>query len=52
MKEYKKYNVVFHYHLEIEADSKEQAEKFACDDYRLNQPPQLNDLAITIEEKK
>ncbi len=48
----KTYNVVFHYHLEIEADSKEQAERLACDDYRLNQPPQLDELAITIEQKE
>ena len=48
----KKYNVVFHYHLMIEADSKERAEELACDDYRLNQAPQLDELAITIEEKE
>ena len=30
------YNIVFHYHLEVEADSKERAEELACDDYKLN----------------
>ena len=47
-----KYNVVFHYHLEINADSKEQAEEFAIEDYNLNTPPSMNDLSITIEEKE
>jgi|TARA_R100000501_G_C2513282_1_gene43874 hypothetical protein len=47
-----KYNIVFHYHLEVEADSKERAEELACDDYRLNQPPQLDELSITVEQKE
>jgi len=51
-KEMNKYNVVFHYHLEINADSKEQAEEFAIEDYNLNTPPSMNDLSITIEEKE
>ena len=48
----KVYNVVFHYTLHIEADDKEEAEKLACEDYRLNQPPQLDELAMSIEEIK
>ena len=46
----KLYSVVFHYSIQVEAEDKEEAERLACDDYRLNQPPQLNELAISIEE--
>ena len=48
--ENKVYSVVFHHTLHIEAGDKEEAERLACEDYILNQPPQLNELAISVDE--
>tara|TARA_Y100001973_G_scaffold82057_1_gene121177 strand:- start:2197 stop:2379 length:183 start_codon:yes stop_codon:yes gene_type:complete len=45
----KVYSVVFQYTMHIEADSKEEAERLAYEDYRLQQPD-VYQLGISIDE--
>tara|TARA_A100001515_G_C4514279_1_gene191227 strand:- start:8 stop:157 length:150 start_codon:yes stop_codon:yes gene_type:complete len=46
-----KYIVTFEFQIEIEADSKQQAERFAIEDYKYDKP-KLNDMYINIKRKE